>query len=80
MAYSEKSWEAAFRAAEKNLKRSGKEVKKAAKKAWDNDFMVGAMSYCFRQGVAEAVAEIQAQQKMAGEEAEAKPSEEVDMT
>ena len=45
MSYSEKSWAAAFRVAEENLKRRGKETKKAAKKIWGNNLQVGAMEY-----------------------------------
>lgn len=50
MSYSEKSWESAFRVAEANLKKQGKQIKKATKKAWGNDLMVGAIGYYFSQG------------------------------
>lgn len=50
MSYTDKSWQAAFRIAEQNLKKQGKQIKKAAKKAWGNDLMVGAIGYQFSRG------------------------------
>ena len=93
MAYSEKSWQAAFRVAEENLKKRGKETKKAAKKIWGNNLQVGAMEYMaeqFTEGVLNGYnaalqaweqRQAQVQQEDAQvqqEEAEASPSEEDD--
>lgn len=91
MSYSEKSWQAAFRVAEKNLKNQGKQIKKAAKKAWGNDLMVGAIGYQFSQGFvqgytetmealkaqaeAEKAAQAEAQEAAKHEEAKAAPEE-----
>ena len=78
MAYSDKSWQAAFTIAEKNLKKEGKQIRKVARKMWGNDLMVGAIGYQFCQGFVQGYNNtLEAMKAQAEAEAEAAPEAEV---